>query len=332
METKIAEMDQATKAAIQAVNNALAKLPNSDTLQYQQIKTVEENIAAIETLMVDAKEKNAVDSDFVGLEKIDSLEQRIVELNEIKQKAILDAEDAISLLPALEDIDYLNLKETATKVTKALEAVQAAKSAGAVDSEITSLPTLSEVDKKLKDLKAAQQEAIQVANRLLDSLPPTSEVTYENLVDMQTLVADTKKAVEDAQAKGALDNELTRLSYLTEFDKHLTETMVKRKEAIDKVNNTLKEIPLVADISVENFEEVDIKLADATKRMSEAEALGAVKNDFIGYDNYLAVQTKVDLFEKDMNEAILIANNLIASIPEVNEIDYSNLVETQAKY
>lgn len=137
-EIKALEDLQVPKAvAISAANEALGEIPADLTL------TDEAFVEATRDLVNSAKELGAVDTDFVGLNKLTAAEAKIAELKQAKDDAIKAVVDAIEALPV--EITF-NAKAD-VEVARAL--VVAAKAAGAVETEISNYATLTAAEETL---------------------------------------------------------------------------------------------------------------------------------------------------------------------------------------
>ncbi|WP_161568208.1 S-layer homology domain-containing protein [Anaerobacillus alkaliphilus] len=328
---KVAQLEEEKRQAIVAVNEALASLPVVTDVTYTNLAEVEAQLATLADLIATAKAKTAVDADFVGLEKIVALKERIDNLQQVKAEALNKANQAIASIPALEEITFANLVDTRTKLDLAVTAVAEAKQFGVTEADITGFESIALVTEKVEALEALKAEAIAAANKAISDLPAMTEITYANLEEMNEVAQTVRAAVTAAKEKGATDAVFENLSKLTAFEAKVNEMLESKAIAIQAANTAINTIPAVEKITAENVEEVQALIATAKEKVAVAKEHGARLADFPHFAKIAEAQAKVDLLLTTLEEAIEQANELIGLVPLVDEITFATLVDATEK-
>lgn len=330
IEERIAELIGEKTAAVELVNEMLRNLPDGADITYANFKQVKSDVTKLQQAIADAKEKGASESDFEDIEKLMRADEKILELENNSAEAITAANQAISALPAVEEIGTENLDEVKTKVQAAVEAIADAKAKGAEDADFPELDRVAETERAIEMMETALEEVILTANEALGKIPAAKDITAQNFKEVKILAAAAKNAVAIARTKGAEDSDFTGLEKISSAEEKIAELEQQYTEAVSEANQAISNLPVPADISFSTLSEAKEKLANAESAIAEARTKGAEDADFANLDKLAEVKEKISSLEIEKKQSTSEANAAIAGLPEADQVTVSNFKEVKA--
>lgn len=330
IEERIAELIGEKTAAVELVNEMLRNLPDGADITYANFKQVKSDVTKLQQAIADAKEKGASESDFKDIEKLMRADEKILELENNSAEAITAANQAISALPAVEEIGTENLDEVKTKVQAAVEAIADAKAKGAEDADFPELDRVAETERAIEMMETALEEVILTANEALGKIPAAKDITAQNFKEVKILAAAAKNAVAIARTKGAEDSDFTGLEKISSAEEKIAELEQQYTEAVSEANQAISNLPVPADISFSTLSEAKEKLANAESAIAEARTKGAEDADFANLDKLAEVKEKISSLEIEKIQSTSEANAAIAGLPEADQVTVSNFKEVKA--
>ena len=264
--------------AITAAIAAIGALPSPITL------TDEAAVVAARGKVTDAKTAGAIDADITNLATLVTAETIIASLKAdaaAKAAAITAAINAITALPTT-----IALTDKAA-VVAARAKVTDAKTAGAVDSDITNLLTLTNAETAIATLEAAaaaKAAAITAAHDAIAALPATIALTDA------TAVSAARAKVADAKSKGAVDSDITNLSVLTSAETAITTlkaAAAAKAAAISAAINAITALPVTITLADETA------VTSARALVVSAKTAGAVDSDITNLSTLTAAEATI---------------------------------------
>lgn len=346
--------------AIEDANSAIKSLPEAQSITMDIIRdnskltVLNNNIQSASQKVSDARALGAVDADFVGLDKLNSVIERVKTLQNLEKERLMAVSDAIAALISVPDANTItvnNVMDAQFKVQNAENLVNIARSKGTSDSEFKDInhPAV-DLLKKLKDselavknvLKQIQDKstAISIANAALKDVYALGDITRSNIEDAKAKVLTAENAVALAISKGAVASDFTSYSadcdYRTKLN--LTEASIKTVsdmiDVINTANAALFNIPDIDNITESNYITVQQLINSAENAVKTAKDKGAVDSDFVGLDRLSAAKNKVQTIASAIRarqDAVAAANKALSAVPDENDINKDNIKDAESK-
>ncbi|MGD6902968.1 S-layer homology domain-containing protein [Bacillus infantis] len=330
IEERMAELFGKKAEAVELVNEMLQNLPDVSAITFANFKQVKADVSKLKQAIADAKEKGAAEADFEDIEKLLQADEKVLELENSSAEAITAANQAISALPAAEEIGTENLDEVKAKWQAAVEAIADARAKGAVDADFPELDRVDETERAIEMMETALEEVILTANEALGKIPAAKDITAQNFKEVKILAAAAKNAVAIARTKGAEDSDFTGLEKISSAEEKIAELEQQYTEAVSAANQAISNLPVPADISFSTLSEAKEKLENAESAIAEARAKGAEDADFANLGKLSEVKEKISSLEIEKKQSISEANAAIAGLPEAEQVTVSNFKEVKA--
>ncbi len=310
----------------QKVDVAIAeikKLPELSAVAFADIASVQSARKNVNT----AISFGATNADFV-VEDVDYLEQltKIEASIAVRMSAITEVQQAIRALPTNPgNVQAIALEGLQTRVTAVNKAIAAAKDAGVSQADIEKLKDYARVEDanvRVEELVAERNSARELATTKLSEIPAAAEITFSNLLEVQQLLVDVKKAIAEAEDKGVT---IEGLASLTAAEAKVKQLFAERDEAIRVATEKIELIP--AEITYNNLEASRRLVEEAAAAVEAAKAKTAADHDITNITKLTSAMTRIAQLDEGTRQAITVVDEAIRALPAVTEITYLNLEE-----
>ncbi len=334
IQTKVVQLEQSKAESITFANAAIDNLPDLEDVSFETLMTSKEQLKATKTAVEEARTKGAVDTDFTNLEHLDAVNTLIQEKLTTRNEAITAVNEALALIPELDDITHNNFEEVEGMLDTAQEKIEFALNHGAELEDLGDHERVATAQEKINGLKQTLTEAVEAANDRLALIPEVDAITFETFAEVRTKINTAKAAISAARENGAEDEDFIGLSQLQEAEDKVEQLQQQKQEAIDAANQTLEEIPAVDDITYENFRGLSTVITNAVTAIETAREKTATDSHFVGLDKIEEAEAKIATLTEALTMALEAANDAIDALPlpaEVTEDNVPNIrTEVQA--
>jgi glucan-binding YG repeat protein len=306
LEEKLAQLAEAKRNAIEDAIAAIEKLPSEGELTLADKEVVEQARALVETAFV----AGASQSEISNLSILIQAEIKLEELKTMKTEAIKAAIEAIEALP---EEDTVTLADE-PRIKAARELVSNALKAGAVESDLTNLNKLVDLEERIAQLAETKRYAIEDAIAAIENLPSEGELT---LADKEK-VEQARAMVEKAFTAGASESEITNLDKLINLEEML-KSLAFKQQVIDDAIEAITNLPDVETVKLADQSGVMM----ARQLVDRAFELGAMPEEVTNLNKLILLEERLSIFQ-DIEEAVVAAESAIAALPHIDSIKLSD--------
>ena len=277
--------------------------------------------------------------EIVDIEVAIETDEEINELPDVKDIALDDLDDILAVKEAYDALTDHQKEKIPEETRQALEdAVKEVETISEANDEIVELPDV-------KDIALTDEEAIKEAREAYDALTPEQKAKIPaevvellekaeaeintiveandeivELPDVKDVALDDEEAVKEVKETYEALSEEQKAKLPEEVVKKL-EDVVKEVETIVEANDEIKELPVVAEVSIKDKEEIETAKAtyDALSEQQKAKLPEEVVNKLED-----VVKELVDV------ETAFVVEEEIEEIPEVKDITLENKEDIKA--
>ncbi|MFC4736860.1 peptidoglycan-binding protein, partial [Bacillus daqingensis] len=313
------------QSAIASAEGAISQLPSVENVTLDDQERVRDARRFVEA----AVEIGADASQIMKIEKLDELEQRLVELQQeyedaqAKQAAYEIAQEAIYSLPSLENVSL----EDTSAVEAVRNQVEDAFKLGVTREDFTDYEHLTAVENRLTELEkeAYVNELTASVETAIDGLPELQDLAVEDKEALQ----ETREKVNEAVAEGVSLNTISNLEKLTALEELMLELIAAKELAeqqanvIGELEQKISEMPDLADLTLADEERVET----IREMIREALELGVEEAELPLQQEWTDLQNRLAELEAEAAEKTALidtVNQQIAALPGLEQLTLEN--------
>lgn len=192
---------------IELANENLQSLPTVEEISVENLFEVIELVEETQEFVLMAKQAGAVDEDFVGLEDLEAVKQKISQLKEEKKAELIPTlTERLAQIPSADTITLENRTEMEELLTNIDWVLEEAYWVGIIPEELEGIENYNAAWTRIGTLYA-----VEYANELLAQVPLADAITVETLDEARYIVQMAIDEVAGAKWQGALDSDFIGL-------------------------------------------------------------------------------------------------------------------------
>ncbi len=319
--------DTMKQQTLAAALEEIQELPERATIGFDDITRVLTARKNVNTaLSYGATNADFIVDDVNYLEKLVELEDSLATM----MSAIAEVQRTIRLLPTdPSNVQAIALAGLQTRVTAVDNAIAAALEAGVTQEDIEQVRDygrLVEAKKRVAFLVTERDTVRDHATAELAKIPAVDEITFSNVLAVQQLLVDVRRAIAQAADRGVIVDGGARLAAA---DAKVRQLLAERDDAVRAVRASIDRIP--SEITYSNLEAARTLVAEAKTAVEAAKAKAAVETAISNLPKLTAATTRIAQLDQGTREAITAANVAIAALPAVADVNMTNIADAEAK-
>lgn len=319
--------DTMKQQTLAAALEEIQELPERATIGFDDITRVLTARKNVNTaLSYGATNADFIVDDVNYLEKLVELEDSLATM----MSAIAEVQRTIRLLPTdPSNVQAIALAGLQTRVTAVDNAIAAALEAGVTQEDIEQVRDygrLVEAKKRVAFLVTERDTVRDHATAKLAEIPAVDEITFSNVLAVQQLLVDVRRAIAQAADRGVIVDGGTRLSAA---DAKVRQLLAERDDAVRAASASIDRIP--SEITYSNLEAARTLVTEAKTAVEAAKAKAAVETAISNLPKLTTATTRIAQLDQGTREAITAANVALAALPAVADVNMANIADAEAK-